>query len=80
MKDFLDQELAIGDAVIINDKRYSNIALAKIVKFTPTMMRAEVYDHHWGKGWSGETVLCHSGQVIKADPELVTAWLLKRSK
>jgi len=80
LKDFLGQELAVGDAVVINDKKYSNLMLAKVTKFTPTMVRVELYRTRWDKGWTEESVLCNSSQVLRADQELVTAWLLKRAK
>ena len=80
MKDFFGQELAIGDAVVMNDKTYSELKLAKVVKFTPTMVRVAMYDSHWGKGWMGGTVLCNSHQVVRAEQELVTAFLLRHAK
>lgn len=40
MKDFLGNELNIGDIIICNDKRYSNLIIAKIVKFTPKCLKA----------------------------------------
>jgi hypothetical protein len=80
LKDFFGQELAIGDAVVMNDKTYSELRLAKIVKFTPTMVRVATYDTRWGKGWMNDTVLCNSHQIVRAEQELVTAFLLRNAK
>lgn len=40
MKDFLGNELNIGDIVICNDKKYSKLIIAKIIKLTPSGVKA----------------------------------------
>lgn len=62
MKDFLGNELNIGDIIICNDKKYSNLIVAKIVKFTPKGLKAiyqnNLYNHLI-------TSIFSSSQVIK---------------
>lgn len=75
MKDFMQQELAIGDVVIVNDKKYSNLELGHIIAFTPTMARVKVYGKD--KRWEENGQLCHSYQIHRIDQELATAYVLK---
>ena len=39
MKDFLDQELSIGDNVIIITPNYRDFTLAQVIKFTAKNVR-----------------------------------------
>jgi len=81
MLDFLRQKLELGDVVVMNDKTYSELKLAKVTAFTPKKVRVSVYDDRFDRNeWSTSTQLCDSCQVFKVDPELVTTYLLKIAK
>jgi hypothetical protein len=41
MKDFLDQELSIGDNVIIITPNYRDFTLAQVIKFTAKNVRVK---------------------------------------
>lgn len=65
MKDFVGNELNIGDIIICNDKNYSNLIIAKIVKFTPKGLKAIVQNNLYN-GSSYITIsLFTSSQVVK---------------
>lgn len=48
MKDFLGNELAIGDVVIFPEPKYRNLRRGKIIAFTPKKVRIE-YQVPWTK-------------------------------
>jgi len=48
MKDVFGIDLAIGDIVAFNPPRYKGLILAKVVAFTPQMVRVEY-------SWQGHT-------------------------
>lgn len=63
MKDFLGNELNIGDIIVCNDKRYSTLIIAKIIKFTPKCLKA-ISPDLYQKDKTNESIYT-SDQVIK---------------
>ncbi len=71
MKDYLDQELAVGDFVIFMQQHYRKFGLAKVTKFTKTKVRVK-----WGESqWS--ELLQAPDQLVKVTGEEVFAYALK---
>ena len=75
MKDFLDQDLKIGDNVIMITPNYRDLKLAQVVKFTAKNVRV-AYNDQYGSG----EMLQHSSQLVRVQGPLVTKYLLKHSK
>ena len=75
MKDFLEQELKIGDNVIMITPNYRDLKLAQVVKFTAKNVRV-AYNDQYGKG----NLLQHSSQLVRVEGPVVTKYLLKHSK
>lgn len=48
MKDFLGNEVKVGDKVACLEKGYNNLVTAKVVKLTPQKIRV-TYDHYLGE-------------------------------
>lgn len=72
MKDFLNQDLAVGDHVIMvgNGRNYR---VGVVTKFTPKKVRVQFYD------WKRETIQ-RSDQLIKMYPEQMTWWVMTRNQ
>lgn len=60
VKDFLGNELNIGDNVACIELDYKNLVKGEVVKLTPTAVRVKW--QHWGKD---KITLRYSNQVIK---------------
>jgi hypothetical protein len=75
MKDFLDQELKIGDNVIMITPNYRDLKLAQVVKFTAKNVRV-AYNDQYGSC----EMLQHSSQLVRVQGPMVTKYLLKHSK
>ena len=74
MKDFLDQELNIGDNVIIitpNYRYYRNFTLAQVIKFTAKNVRVK---------FNGRELLQSPDQLVRMNTAAVTKYLLMHSK
>lgn len=71
MKDFLNQDLELGDFVVMVYSESKRFHIAKIIKFTPKMVRIEFITRNWNK----ETVQSPE-DLIKLHPEQVTWYLL----
>ena len=75
MKDFLDQELSIGDNVITINPSYRDFKLAQVIKFTAKNVRV-AYNDQYGK----RELLQHPSQLVRVQGPMVTHYLLKHSK
>lgn len=76
MKDFLGQDISIGDVVIANDKRYSRLEMGRVIALTPKYARVKIY--HSQPAWNGEQgQLYGTEQICKIDSELASVVLLK---
>lgn len=64
MKDFLGNEVKVGDSVVCMEKGYSNLIHAKVVKLTPQAIKV-VYTKWDG----GHEVLRTPAQFIKVENE-----------
>jgi hypothetical protein len=71
MKDFLDQELSIGDNVIIITPNYRDFTLAQVIKFTAKNVRVK---------FNGRELLQAPSQLVRMNTAAVTKYLLKHSK
>lgn len=65
MKDFLNNDLAIGDTVVLMVPNYRSFVKGKIFEFTPKQVRVE-YTNTWnyGNGLRYE-ILQYPSQLIK---------------
>ena len=70
-RDFLGQELNIGDYVIFMKQHYREFSMGKIVKFTPQKVRVK-----WGTSDWAE-LLQTADQLVKVEGEEVFAYALK---
>lgn len=57
-KDFLGQELQVGDKVVCLHKWYRELAEAEIVKIMPAMIRVK-----YNTGWSYTTHPCNTVKI-----------------
>jgi hypothetical protein len=73
MKDFIGQELEIGDYVAFMQPNYRNIILGKIIKFTPLQVRVSYTDRNKYEC----THLDVSDNMIKVSNEDVIAMKLR---
>ena len=66
MKDFLDNDLIVGDEVVFMCPNYRFLIKGTIVDFTPQKIRIE-YNNTWNFGPEGymKTFLATSDQVMK---------------
>lgn len=66
MKDFLGQELAIGDTVVLTAPNYRMLIKAKVIALTPMKVRVE-YNNTWNFGPSGfiSTYLSEPAFLVK---------------
>jgi hypothetical protein len=71
MKDFLGQELSIGDNVIIITPNYRDFTLAQVIKFTAKNVRVK---------FNGRELLQAPSQLVRMNTAAVTKYLLKHSK
>jgi len=71
MKDFLDQELSIGDNVIIITPNYRDFTLAQVIKFTAKNVRVK---------FNGRELLQAPSQLVRMNTAAVTKYLLMHSK
>ena len=71
MKDFLGQELALGDYVIYMKQHYREFGMGKIVKFTPQKVRIKWANSQWAE------LLQTADQLVKVSGEEVFAYALK---
>jgi hypothetical protein len=72
MKDFLNQDLAVGDHVVMVGGG-KNFRVGMITKFTPKKVRVQFYDWQW------ETIQ-RPDQLIKMYPEQMTWWVMTRGQ
>jgi intein-encoded DNA endonuclease-like protein len=70
-RDFLGQELVLGDYVIFMKQHYREFGLAKVIKFTPQKVRVKYGDHYLSE------ILQTSDQLVKVSGEEVFAYALK---
>ena len=52
MKDFLGQEISIGDTVVLTAPEYRHFVKAKVIQFTPKKVRVE-FNNTWNFGSIG---------------------------
>jgi uncharacterized protein (DUF427 family) len=71
VKDFLDQELNIGDNVIIITPNYRDFTLAQVIKFTAKNVRVK---------FNGRELLQSPDQLVRMNTAAVTKYLLMHSK
>lgn len=74
MKDFLDQELSIGDNVIMITPNYRDLKLAQVIKFTAKNVRVAYNDGHRSR-----ELLQHPSQLVRVQGPAITHYLLKHS-
>lgn len=60
MKDFIGNEVHVGDKVVCIEKDYKNLIPGEIVKLTPKAMKVK-----YGEGWREDVVLRYPDQVVK---------------
>jgi hypothetical protein len=77
MKDFIGQELEVGNWVVFITPDYRDLTLGEITKFTPKNMHVTYIHHDRGRHWSK---LIRSNTSVKIDGPELTAMLLKRNK
>lgn len=65
MKDFLNNELAVGDKVVCLEKDYKNLIRATVVKLTAKMIFVEFTRKAYPDRMVTETVKRFSDQVVK---------------
>lgn len=53
MKDFLGNQLDIGDEVVLTAPQYRHLVKAKVIAFTPKKVRVE-YSNTWTYGAQGQ--------------------------
>ncbi len=71
MKDFLGQELTVGDYVMYMKQHYRELGMGKITKFTPKKVHVK-----WGSSeWA--SILQTPDQLVKVSGEEVFAYALK---
>lgn len=74
MKDFIGNELALGDFVAFTRPGYRDLTLGKIIKFTPKKIRLS-YTSYYG---SDETHAIDSTYVVKLNEQDVILFLLRK--
>ena len=70
-RDFLGQELDIGDYVIFMKQHYREFGMGKIIKFTPQKVRVKWGANDWAE------LLQTADQLVKVEGEEVFAYALK---
>ena len=70
-RDFLGQELNLGDYVIFMKQHYREFGMGKIIKFTPQKVRVKWGTHDWAE------LLQTADQLVKVEGEEVFAYALK---
>lgn len=71
MRDFLGNELQIGDFVAFTRPGYRGLCVGKILAFTPKSIRVE-YTNNWNySDGKVDTFLTSTSGVYKVDPKLV---------
>ena len=71
MRDFLGNELKIGDFVAFPRPSYRGLCVGRIISFTPKSIRLE-YTNNWNyREGKVDTFLTTSSSVYKVDPLLV---------
>ena len=79
MKDFLGNELAIGDSVVVIAPKYRHFVLARVIKFTPTSARVSfMNDWNYAKPGRYTELLQSPCQLTKVDGPDATAYLLRK--
>lgn len=73
MKDFIGQELEIGDYVALMQPNYRNMVLGKVEKFNPKMIKVS----YTGYNKYESTYSCYSQDVVKLNREDVIAMKLR---
>lgn len=65
MKDFVGNELTLGDTVAVAPKNYRGLIRAQIIKFTPQQVRVK-YKNTWNFGTPGrdEEYLVYPGDLM----------------
>jgi hypothetical protein len=71
MRDFLGQELNLGDYVIFMKQHYREFGMGKIIKFTPQKVRIKFSNHYRSE------LLQTADQLVKVKGEEVFAYALK---
>lgn len=70
-KDFLGQDIKVGDYVIFMKQHYREFGLAKVIKFTPQKVRVKWSNHDWAE------ILQTANQLVKVQGEEVFAFALR---
>lgn len=70
-RDFLNQELNLGDYVIFMKQHYREFGMGKIIKFTPQKVRVKYGNHTFME------ILQTADQLVKVQGEEVFAYALK---
>jgi hypothetical protein len=71
MKDFLNQELAIGDHVILIQDGYRSYDVGVIEKFTPKQIRVKINSYLGSK-------MQYPVQLVKILPEQLTWYVISK--
>lgn len=75
MKDFLNQDLELGDCVALVFSDSKRFHIGRIIKFTPKMVRLEFVTRSWS-----QTTIQSPEDLIKLQPEQVTWYLLTQNQ
>ena len=77
MKDFLNQDLAAGDHVIIGSTvgQGRGFRVMQVVKFSAKMVQVTNPDTYT---WSKKTLSVYPNQLVKILPEQLTWWAISR--
>ena len=70
VRDIVDQELAIGDVVVMTMPRYADICFATIIAFTRKNVRVQYKNY---------TKLAHPMTLFKVDKSVLVEYLLKHN-
>lgn len=76
MKDFLGQELAVGDHVIVGSAfgQQRGFTIGHIVKFSPKMVQVDT------SRWDKKPNSFYPQDLVKVSPEQMTWYMLSRGK
>jgi hypothetical protein len=76
MKDFLNQDLATGDFVVMMRPGYRELMVGRVDGLTPKKVRVK-YQPHWDKNGNLENVVIDSTNLVKLEPTDALALRLK---
>lgn len=70
MRDFLGQNISVGDSVVTTPKNYRGLVKATVVAFTPKKVRVR-YTNTWNYGPKGreEDFLTPPESLVKFEPQ-----------